>query len=174
MSKEEVNGFETAWVHFEASLRSKLAAKMQKQEIAVNFANLILRDAANVWFSAYGIESKWLAEYTAGNPEKAEAVKNILRPQMKFGNTETGTQVPDVLKVAVPAAGGLAGIGIAKVLKTGLFTQCVALAAPAALLYFGVKEYEKSVAEKGQKSSLEGYIAQLQPYKQQIIQIIES
>jgi len=84
--EQTLQDFEKAWRRFETNFKGKLLEKSKKQALGLSLANLILKDASSDWFSGYGTEGKWLRDYKATCPDRAEVVTAILRHELKLGD----------------------------------------------------------------------------------------
>jgi hypothetical protein len=169
---QDTQAFETNWKRFETTVKGKLLEKQKQQDVAVGFANIILKEAATNWFSSYSAEGRWLSRYTENNPDKGSAVKAVLKNDMKFVEVAAKQTISPYVKYGVAVAGAVVGGGLAGLFTESLLPRIIGAAVPAAVLYPMASEYEKSALEGGKSEAINGYIAQLEQYKQSIIRII--
>jgi len=164
--------FKENWKRFETNLYGKLLATMEKQELTVGLANIILRDILADWLSMYDICGRWLNEYSAENPEKGREIKEILERNVRFTTEIKQNKTATYMKYALPVVGAAIGSGVASALSKKLAIRAAATVLPAAALYPVASQYEKN--NGGKHKVIEGYIAQLDTYRADIVNIIEN
>ncbi len=170
---QDTQAFESAWKHFETTVKGKLLEKMKQQDVTVGLANILLKDAALCWASSYGAEGRWLSQYTERNPEKGKAVASILKDKMSFSSDVVPQKVSPYLKYGVAAVGAVIGGGIAGMFTSKLIPQLIGAAVPAMTLYPMMNEREKASAQSGKTGVINGYMSQLDQYRVAVIRIIE-
>jgi len=172
--------FEEAWQRFETRFKGKLLAQANKQGITLSLANLLLKDASSDWFSGYGHEGKWLADYKSEYPDRAKTVTTMLKHELKL--TDQAEQKSSTaslaagakMKYVLPTTGAVVGAVVASALSLPLVPQLALMALPAAALYPVGKELGKNRVAKNRQSAIDDYLAQLETYKKKILDIIEN
>jgi len=160
--------FEKAWAVFETKFKGKLLAKSKTGALGLDQVNLILKGASSDWFSGYGAEGKWLRDYANDSPDRAKAITEILKYELRLvGQVEPSnankvgknkTEPPPPQDEMSPAL---------QPLKPVIDTL-------RALLEAFLKKPSKPAAKKNMRDTIDRYAAQLQIHKRVILDVIQS
>lgn len=172
MNATEKEKFEALWADFLALVRGKLITTANKQNLSTPLANLILSDAASSWGSEYERNGKWLNQFKASEPEKAQLVHDVLLRDMTFADIEEKNDLPDFYNYVIPAAGACLGLAISMYAGCGKLIQAISTIVPAALLYPAVKTYRGNMHDANKEKNINNYMQQLEKYKNSIVSIL--
>lgn len=161
------------WDKFEARVRGRLIQQSDQQAMSHPYAKLVLSDAAGDWSSGYDEGGRWLSAYMKDHPDHGAAIAQILTKEMTFTEPDPPFEIPEVLNYAIPVAGAAAGLGIAAALGAGTVIKTVSTLVPAALLYPATKTVGNSVNEKSRIELVDAYMAQLQQYRDAVLDLLE-
>ena len=172
MNTTEKEKFESLWTDFIALVKGKLISTAAKQKLSTPLANLILSDAASSWNSVYEINGKWLSDFKEIDSKKAELVGDILLNDMRFAEMDIKGELPAYYNYVIPAAGACAGCAISMYMGYGKIVQAASTIIPAVLLYPAVIAFRIRMNEINIDKCIEGYIAQLEKYKNSVISVL--
>lgn len=172
MNTTEKEKFESLWTDFIALVKGKLISIVAKQKLSTPLANLILSDAASSWNSDYEISGKWLSSLKGIAPQKAELVGEVLLKDMHFEEMDIKGELPTYYNYVIPAVGACAGYAISMYLDYGKLVQAASTIIPAVLLYPAVTTFRNRMNESNIDKCIEGYIAQLEKYKNSVISVL--
>lgn len=172
MNTTEKEKFESLWTDFIALVKGKLISIVAKQKLSTPLANLILSDAASSWNSDYEISGKWLSSLKGIAPPKAELVGEVLLKDMHFEEMDIKGELPTYYNYVIPAVGACAGYAISMYLDYGKLVQAASTIIPAVLLYPAVTTFRNRMNESNIDKCIEGYIAQLEKYKNSVISVL--
>lgn len=172
MNTTEKERFDSLWADFIAQVKGKLISTAAKQKLSTPLANLILSDAASSWNSEYEINGKWLNNLKGVDSKKAELVGEILTNDMRFTEIDTKGELPTYYNYVIPAVGACAGCAISMYLGYGKLVQAASTIIPAVLLYPAVTTFRNRMNETNKDKCIEGYIAQLEKYKNSVVSIL--
>lgn len=172
MNTTEKDRFESLWGDFIALVKGKLISTAAKQKLSTPLANLILSDATSSWNSEYDINGKWLSDLKKTNPKEAELVREILLDDIHFEEMDVKGELPLYYNYVIPAVGACAGCAISMYLGYGKLIQAASTVIPAALLYPAVNTFRNRMKETNKDKCIEGYIAQLEKYKNSVISVL--
>ena len=172
MNTTEKEKFESLWADFIALVKGKLISTAAKQKLSTPLANLILSDAASSWNSEYEINGKWLSNFKGVDSKRAELVGEILMNDMHFVEMEAKGELPTYYNYVIPAVGAFAGCAISMYLGYGKLIQAASTIIPAVLLYPAVTTFRNRMNESNIDKCIDGYIAQLEKYKNSVISVL--
>lgn len=172
MNTTEKERFEALWADFLALVRGKLITTANKQNLSTPLANLILSDAASSWGSEYELNGKWLNQFKATEPEKAQLIQDVLLRDMMLADIEEKNDLPEFYNYVIPAAGACLGLAISMYSGCGKLIQAISAIAPAALLYPAVKTFRGSMHDANKEKKIDNYMQQLEKYKNSILSIL--
>ena len=172
MNTTDKDRFESLWGDFIALVKGKLISTAAKQKLSTPLANLILSDAASSWNSEYDINGKWLSDLKKTNPKEAEMVREILLDDIHFEEMDVKGELPLYYNYVIPAVGACAGCAISMYLGYGKLIQAASTVIPAALLYPAVNTFRNRMKETNKDKCIEGYIAQLEKYKNSVMSVL--
>ena len=164
MNTTEKDRFESLWSDFIALVKGKLISTAAKQKLSTPLANLILSDAASSWNSEYDMKKT--------NPKEAEMVREILLDDIHFEEMDVKGELPLYYNYVIPAVGACAGCAISMYLGYGKLIQAASTVIPAALLYPAVNTFRNRMKETNKDKCIEGYIAQLEKYKNSVMSVL--
>lgn len=104
--------------------------------------------------------------------KKAELVGEILLNDMCFTDMETKGELPTYYNYVIPAVGACAGCAISMYLGYGRWVQAASTIIPAVLLYPAVTMFRNRMNETNKDKCVEGYIAQLEKYKNSVVSVL--
>ena len=172
MNTTEKDKFESLWANFIALVKGKLISTAAKQKLSYPLAKLILTEAALSWSSDYELNGKWLDNLKKTSPEKAALVSDVLLNDMSFTEMETTGELSPYYNLIIPAIGAGAGYAVSAYLGWSRIYQAVSTIAPAVMLYPAVNMWRKTKNETSKERTIEGYIQQLDKYKNSIVSIL--
>ena len=172
MNTTEKEKFESLRANFIALVKGKLINTVAKQKLSTPLANLILSDAASSWNSEYEINGKWLSNLKGVDAKKAELVGEILLNDMRFTEMDMKEELPTYYNYVIPTVGAFAGCAISMYLDCSKLVQAASTIIPAALLYPAVTTFRKRMNETNKDKCIEGFIAQLDKYKNSVISVL--
>lgn len=172
MNITEKEKFESLWADFITLVEGKLISAAAKQKLSTPLANLILSDAASSWNSDYEINGRWLSSLKEINPSKAELVVEVLLKNMHFDEMDTKGEIPAYIIYVIPTVGACVGCAVSMYLGCGKIVQAVSTILPPALLYPAVITFRNRINEIRKDKCIEGYIAQLEKYKNSVMSVL--
>lgn len=172
MNTTEKEKFESLWTNFIALVKGKLISTVAKQRLSTALANWILSDAASSWNSDYEINGRWLSNLKGVDSKKAELVGEILLNVICFTEVDTKGELPNYYNYVIPVVGACTGCAISMYLGYGKLIQAASTIIPAVLLYPAVTTFRYRMSETNKDKCIEGYIAQLEKYKNSVISVL--
>lgn len=172
MKTTEKERFEALWADFIVLVKGKLISTVAKQKLSTPLANLILSDAASSWNSEYEINGKWFSNLKVVDSKKAELIGEILLNDMRFTEIDIIEELPTYYNYVIPAVGACAGCAISMYLGYSKLVQVASTILPAALLYPAVTTFRNRMSETNKDKCVEGYIAQLEKYKNSVMSVL--
>ena len=169
----EKEKFETLWGDFVTLIKGKLITISDKQILSTSVANLVLSEAVESWAIKSELNGHWLMKLEEKYPNKVKLIKEILFQDIKFNNVKTIKVLPNYSKTIVPAMGAVIGFVVGKYFELGITTLVCSTIVPVLILYPTVAMLQKKQIIQKIESQIEGYIGQLNKYKDSILSILE-
>lgn len=173
MKAKNVERFEKCWGKFITKLKGRMIKQSEQQQLTYPLLKLTLSDAASCWGSEYEENGRWLMQYSEEEPEKGRLIHRILLENMEFIEIPLQKDMTDMLNYAVPLAGAAAGLGLSHLFRVKAIGQAISTIVPAAVLYPSMKTLGENIKKQESMERIEQYLSQLEPYRQNIIDIID-
>lgn len=167
-----ISDFENVWKKFITRLKGELMEQMKRAPLTFSVADITLSNAATAWSVSYDECGRWLTAYSQSEPDKGALISDILTKDMHFTEIAPAKGFPQAAKIAIPAAGAVAGFCISHFLGAGFLVQAISTVAPAALLYPATASLSSTAESNGKTALLNDYLAQLDKYKTSVLSVI--
>lgn len=167
-----ISDFENVWKKFMIRLKGELMEQTKNAPLTFSVADITLSNAATAWSISYDECGRWLMTYSQTEPEKGALISDILTKDMRFTEIAPAKGVPAAAKIAIPAAGAVAGFCISHFLGAGVLVQAISTVAPAALLYPATVSFSSTAESNSKAALLNDYLVQLDKYKTSVISVI--
>lgn len=161
--------FQELWQDFISSFKGKLITESHKYTIRFPMVKMALSEAVSTWTSEYTINGRWLYKLIQEYPEKGCLVKEIITKDIVLEEIKSKGTNSDSLKYIVPLGAGAVGYGIAHWAELATIGTACATLAPMAIAYPIVKIFISNQNEKAQDNLINGYVNQLNKYKESIL-----
>ncbi len=172
---ETIDTFNQAWDAFTERIREKFNDAACHSFLEPSDADIFLNNAVTDWFYDSKPWGKWMSRFRDENPEKAEEVKNVLE-SMKFEMLSEETTAMEERGKWIP----FVCMAIFYVVAKNIFhTQTLgiiialivgAISGVVSSIFITVLNTKESSGYK--RKIMEGYIQQLENYKEQILEIL--
>ena len=167
-----IDNFERLWDVFYVRLKGKIMTKAKNQELTYPLMKLILSDAKSDWTTEYDECGRWLKDYMQENPAKGRIVWEILTDNMSFKEVAKKSDSLGIAGTLAPLAGAALGFGISPLLGAGIVIKIVSAIVPAGLAFGAVKTLEPKMKDKSLSDCIDGYLSQLEKYKNSVLSIL--
>lgn len=164
--------FERLWDKFFVGLKGRIMKKAKNQELTYPLMKLILSDAKSDWETEYEECGRWLIGYMQENPAKGRIVREILTDNMSFKEVHKKPDSLGVAGVLAPLAGAALGFGVSSLFGAGIVVKIVSAVVPAGLSFGAVKAIEPKMKEKSLSDLIDGYLSQLEKYKNSVLSVL--
>lgn len=161
--------FQELWRDFISSFKGNLITESRKQAIQFPMVKMALSEAVSTWTSEYTINGRWLYKLIQEYPEKGSLVKEIITKDIVLEEIKSKGTNSDSLKYIIPLGAGAVGYGIAHWAELATIGTASAILAPMAIAYPIAKKYISNQNVKAQDNLIDGYVNQLNKYKESIL-----
>lgn len=168
-----IDSFEKVWDNFIAKFKGKLLRQSNNGNLNYSDVKLVFMDIVLSWSIKTDIEGKWLADYTASNPEKGSLIKKILTEDLSI-NEIADLKSIDFLNFIIPVSGAVLGLCITSFCDAEFIIKAVSTVIPPIALYPATKYALSSIKVNRTENLINSYVSQLDKYKQSIISIIDN
>lgn len=173
MNNTNQTEFEALWKKFVIRLKGKILRRWEKRSLSASELKLLLVEAALGWDSGEDEGGRWLRGYTKEHPAEGELIRTILVEDMRFTEIPPQKELPESMTYILPAAGAVVGLSVATYFRANWAVKAASAIAPGMLIYPAAKAVQGSSQAKNRQNVIDGYIAQLDKYKQSVLSVLE-
>ena len=159
--------FEDLWEDYISSFKGNLITQALNQPMSYNLAKLSLEEATLTWLSEFDRRGRWLLKLQKSHPDKAADVKDIIKNDISINESKVSSS-----KYLIPTALGVGGYLLAKHLAYDLIKTACLTVIPALISIPMLNSFVKTKNQKASSDAIDSYVAQLDKYKNAIIDVL--
>ncbi len=164
--------FQEYWDDFVLSFQGLLITESKKQELSFSLVKQALSEVIITWCSEYTINGKWLYNLMQDEPEKGKLVKEIITKDITLYEVKNENSYFKTIQYVVPVGSGIIGYSIASSLAASTIATVCATLLPMLVTYPICKGHYIIRQNKQKDIIIEGYIRQLNKYKESIMSVL--
>ena len=164
--------FEELWEDYISSFKGNLLTQLRNQPMSYNLAKLSLEEATLTWLSEFDRRGRWLLKLQKSHPDKAADVKDIIKNDISIKEITINESKVSSIKYLIPTALGVGGYLLAKHLAYDLIKTACLTVIPALISIPMLNSFVKTKNQKACSDAVDSYVAQLDKYKNAIIDVL--
>lgn len=156
---------------FITSFRGALIRESAKQSLSYSLVKLLLDEKKLQWTLDTEMCGRWLVNYEKEFPEKGGQIRNVLLNDMEVTEVQVSS-AGNVVKYALPLAGGAVGYATSRVLELETLGTAAATILPIAVLYPATATYLSAKRKNKVLEQINAYVSQLDKFKRAVDAIL--
>lgn len=164
--------FEELWEDYMSSFKGNLITQVHNQPMSYNLAKLSLEEATLTWLSEFDRRGRWLLSLQKSHPDKAADIKDIIKNDISIKEIIINDSKISASKYVIPVTLGVGGYMLARYLAYDVIKTACMTVVPSLISIPIINSSIKAKSHKAISESIDSYVAQLDKYKNAIIDVL--